>query len=243
MNWWVYKSKYNLDQNEPVFDSIKSHESTGTSRCCIVHFTKILWVPVSPQVLSSLILTRQTMELTQGMYHACLLLQSCICNSTRSWTCQLCEAQMNPYKFKKKTLNDVTHPTQSLPPTRPDLILKLQLKMYTWKKYGQKLATERVNTQYWLKVFWACSICPVRITFVLLFKRRAEKKPSTLSFCLAVPAIVKDYDMTENSHSFDCEKIVLTRNLNNCAPTPVYIVSILTCKPLITPHKVLIRKS
>ena len=136
------------------------------------------------------------------MNTSCMLIASILHQQFKSWTCQLCEAQMNPCKFNKKSLR-----------AQMNLHSKAPAKdVYMKKKYGWKLAAKRVNTD------WDNGTKPLLILYfehvpfaqsalhLFCSKEEQKEKPSTLSFCLAVPAKVKDYDMTETSHSIWLQK-------------------------------------
>jgi len=146
------------------------------------------------------------MELTKWTHHACLLLQSRICNSTRSWTCQLYEAQMNPYMFKKKTLRAQMN-LHSKAPAKDVCMKKIWLKASHEKGQYSIVDTDWNNDIKPLLILYFEHV-PFAQSALHLFcsKEEQKEKPSTLSFCLAVPAKVKDYDMTETSHSIWLQK-------------------------------------
>ena len=179
------------------------------------------------------------MELTKWTHHACLLLQSCISNS---------RAELASFVKLKWILVSSTRKAWEL---KWICILKLQLKMYTWKKkYGWKLAAKRVNTDwdngtkpllilYFEHVPFAQSI----LHLFCCSKEEQNKIPLRCHFVSQYQLKWRTMIWPKLPILFDCKKIVLTRNLNNCAPIPVYTVPTLTCKPFITPYKVLIRES
>ena len=72
------------------------------------------------------------------MNTSCMLIASILHQQFKSWSCQLCEAQMNPCKFNKKSLR-----------AQMNLHSKAPAKdVYMKKKYGWKLAAKRVNTDW-----------------------------------------------------------------------------------------------
>ena len=174
------------------------------------------------------------------MNTSCMLIASILHQQFKSWTCQLCEAQMNPCKFNKKSLR-----------AQMNLHSKAPAKdVYMKKKYGWKLAAKRVNTDwdngtkpllilYFEHVPFAQSI----LHLFCCSKEEQNKIPLRCHFVSQYQLKWRTMIWPKLPILFDCKKIVLTRNLNNCAPIPVYTVPTLTCKPFITPYKVLIRES